>query len=38
MLRANLLQPLSNEQMIKSRQDLVQIFLDDKTLYDTMCE
>jgi DNA mismatch repair ATPase MutS len=36
MLRANMLQPLSNEQAIKSRYDLVQVLLDDRTLFDIL--
>ena len=36
MLRANLLQPLSNEKAIKERQDLVEILLQDKVLYEIL--
>ena len=31
-----MLQPLSNEQAIKSRYDLVQVLLDDRTLFDIL--
>lgn len=38
MLRANILQPLSNIKAIQERQDLVGLLLSDKVLYKILCE